>query len=193
MTADAGGELGAADAHEAVDYSQYSEILRRRPGPKPVTQGPVPHRQVDQHAAVDMWDALHARCFSLPDVTEHESLVVDAPGAKALWLDAAVAIGPEDAFIAEREFAHMHARPDSSLHLQLPAELAALAVDGGWAELHTLVWLGFTGPQALMIFAPRDEDELDVVWSLVVESYRYARSEPPLIAFEPRPVRAGGE
>jgi hypothetical protein len=107
-----------------------------------------------------------------------------------MWLDESLARGPEEAFMAQREFAHIHARPDASLHVQLPVDLAVIAVDAGWAEVHSLVRLGFATPEALMLFAPRDEEELDVVWSLVVESYRFARGEPPLLQFKPQPITA---
>ncbi|GAB3843495.1 hypothetical protein ACFPIJ_52150 [Dactylosporangium cerinum] len=58
---------------------------------------------------------------------------ISVPDATALWLDESVLAGPKEAFIIEREFAHMHPRPDSSLHLHLPLELAVYAISGGWA------------------------------------------------------------
>ncbi len=36
-----------------------------------------------------------------------------------------------------------------------------------------------------MVCAPRDEAELKVVWNLVLESYRYARGEKPLLRYAP--------
>ena len=46
-------------------------------------------------------------------------------------MDESVPKGPADAFHIEREFAHIHPRPDGSLHLQLPMDLAALAMGAG--------------------------------------------------------------
>ena len=174
------------DPFEGIQFDQYVEIFERRNGAKPHTEGPVPHRQVDQHADTGMWDALYERCFSLPHVSERDSLVVDDPKTRALWLEQVARTAPDDAFIAEREFAHIHTRPDSSMHLQLPLDVAAMAISGGWAELHSIVWLGFASPASVMLFAPRDVAELEVIWALVQESYRFARGEPPVLRFEPK-------
>ena len=144
------------------NLDQYREIFPHRAGPKPVTTRHEPHQQVNQHGKVELWDELLARCAALPDVTMIDSLV-SVPGARGLWLDEDVPKGPEDAFHIEREFAHVHTRPDASIHLQLPMELAALAMGAGWAEPHTYLWRGLCGPNAIMLYAARTTEELDVI------------------------------
>lgn len=178
------------DPFEGIDFAQQSEIFPRRTGRRPTIEGPVPHRQVDQFGDADMWDELYRRCFALPDVTERGSLVVDGGAAPAMCLEDGAPTGPQDAFIAEREFGHIHAKPDSSLHLQLPVDVGILAISGGWAELHSIVWLGVARPEAVMVYAPRDEKELEVVWNLVLESYRFARGEEPILRYTPLPAAA---
>jgi hypothetical protein len=170
-----------------MDMSQFREIFPQREGSKPQTTHHMPQRQLDQHADPAIWDQLYRRCFSLPDVTECESLI-SVPGARALWLDESVPKGHEHAFIVEREFAHMHPKPDSSMHLQLPLELAVLAIGGGWAEPHTVVWIGLAPPNTVMLYAPRTEEELEVIFGLVEESYRFARGEPARLVVEPQMV-----
>jgi hypothetical protein len=169
------------------DLSGFAPIFPRREGTKPDTTTWEPHQQINQHADPSIWDELHQRCFSLPNVSEIESKI-SVPGARALWLDESVTGGPEEAFILEREFAHIHPRPDASLHLHLPLELSVYAISGGWAELHTVSWLGLAHAGTVMLFAPRDEEELEVIWALVQESYRYACGEPPLFKVEPKPI-----
>jgi hypothetical protein len=39
------------------------------------------------------------------------------------------AVGPPEAFLIDREFAHLHPAPDYSLHAMLPLELAQAAID----------------------------------------------------------------
>jgi hypothetical protein len=74
----------------------------------------------------------------------------------------------------EREFAHLHPGGDQSLHLTLPPALAQEAIDSGWAELHPVARMGYIPATTVMVYAPRDEDELEVVYGLVQASYRYA-------------------
>jgi hypothetical protein len=171
------------------DLSRYRDIFPRRQGPKPRTTQHEPHQQIDQHADPAIWDELHTRCFSLPHVKEVESLI-SIPGALALFLDDSIAKGPAEAFIIEREFAHLHPRPDASMHLQLPLELAVLAIGAGWAEPHTVVWLGLAPANTVMLFAPRTAEELDVTWGLVEESYRFACGEPARFVVEPQLVNS---
>jgi hypothetical protein len=168
------------------DFSAYAQIFPRREGEKPATTNAEPHQQITQHGDVRLWDELKRRCFTqLPGVVEADSKI-SIPGATALWLDKSHAVGPKDAFIIEREFAHMHPHPDASLHLQLPLEVAVFAIAGGWAEPHIVVWMGFATPGSVMVFAPRDDEELEVVWNLIQESYRYAIGEAPAFKREPQ-------
>ena len=73
-----------------------------------------------------------------------------------------------------REFAHIHPMPDGSLHAALPPEVAEEAVEKGWAEQHPVARLGYIPENVVMIYAPRDEPELEIVLKLVEESRRYA-------------------
>ncbi len=144
-----------------------------RTGPKPRTTSTNPHTQLDQNATREFYEALAARIFALPDAEERASLV-SVPGARALWLRDGIAAGAREAFMVEREFAHLHPQRDGSLHLALPRQRAAEAIDAGWAELHPLAQKGFLPPTIVMVFGPRDESELQIVHGLVVESYRNA-------------------
>jgi hypothetical protein len=64
--------------------------------------------------------------------------------------------------------------PDGSLHAALPPEVAEEAVEKGWAEQHPVARLGYIPENVVMIYAPRDEPELEIVLKLVEESRRYA-------------------
>lgn len=164
--------------------NQYREIFPRRAGAKPLTTHHEPHQQVTQHGDVELWDEMIERSAALPDVTVKDSMV-SVPGAKGLFLDESVPKGPEDAFHIDREFAHIHTRPDGSLHLQLPLDIAALAMGAGWGEPHTYVFRGLSQPNSIMLYAPRTREELDLIWMLVEESYRYARGEPAQFVIAP--------
>ena len=118
---------------------------------------------------------LAAEVFALPGVVERPS-GISVPGARALWLEAGP-IGPPEAFMIGAEFAHLHPDPDQSLHAMLPLELAAEAIAAGWAEEHPAARRGLIPPTAVMLYAPRDDAEREVLASLVRASHAFARGE----------------
>lgn len=141
-----------------------------RRGSRPHTTPTNPHTQLDQQPSdPTLRQELARAVFSLDFVTERPSLI-SVPGARALWLSDDVPAGPPTAFMIEREFAHLHPGADASVHAALPDELALVAVERGWAELHPVARLGLIPPSVVMIYAPRDPDELDTVLSLIVAS-----------------------
>ena len=103
-------------------------------------------------------------------------------GARALTLDADAADGPAEAFMIEREFCHVHAQGDFSLHAALPFPLAAAAERAGWAEPHFFVPTGRAPATIVMLYAPRDRAEHDVVLGLVRASYEFALAWRPRMA-----------
>ena len=64
--------------------------------------------------------------------------------------------------------------PDGSLHAALPPEVAEEAIEKGWAEQHPVAQMDYIPRNVVMIYAPRDTEEVEVVARLVMESYRYA-------------------
>lgn len=147
--------------------------LLQRSGPRPRTTPTNPHTQLEQNPDTSIVEELVCRIFSLPGVEERLS-AISVPGARALWLREEVPAGPREAFMIGREFAHVHPMPDGSLHAALPPEVAGEAIEKGWAEQHPVARMGYIPQNVVMIYAPRDTDEVEVVASLVTESYRYA-------------------
>ncbi|GAC1307104.1 MAG: hypothetical protein NVSMB16_03230 [Acidimicrobiales bacterium] len=104
---------------------------------------------------------------------------ISVDGARALTLDDSTPGGPAEAFMVGREFCHVHAQGDFSLHATLPVPLAIAAERAGWAEPHFLVHSGQAPPTVVMLYAPRDELERDVVQRLVRASYEFALTTAP--------------
>jgi hypothetical protein len=149
--------------------------LPERAGDRPRTTPTNPHTQLDQQPADLRWvEELAERVFALPGVLEEPSRI-SVPGARALILAPGEPTGPPEAFLIEREFAHLHPAPDHSLHAMLPLEAAREAIDAGWAEHHPVALRGLIPQTAVMLYAPRSEDELDVIESLVRASHAFAR------------------
>lgn len=153
-----------------------ASALPTRRGPRPRTTTSNPHSQLDQHPSMELILELARLCCSMPDVDERPSLI-SVPGARALWLRDGLTAGPPAAFLVAREFAHIHPLPDGSLHAALPADVAAQAIEKGWAEPHVLGRFGLVPPSIVMLYAPRDQEEMRVILGLVNESRRFAQGE----------------
>jgi luciferase-like monooxygenase len=156
---------------------QKPSELPQRFGPKPDTthpsrEHPEPHKQISQIAPLHMQEQLFMRAQSLPGVTVGKSLV-SVPGARAFHLDEVLAHGPAGAFQRGREFAHIHPAHDGSLHMTLPHGLYEEVLAKGWGEPHPV-------SGTMMVWGPRTEEELEVIWTLVRASYAYATGEDEL-------------
>ena len=159
------------------------QVLPRRSGPRPRTHKGLPHQQLDQQPTDDTIRVqLADQLVELEGVAEAPS-GISVPGARALVLCDGTT-GPPDAFLVGREFAHLHPSPDQSLHITLPEPRAREAIQAGWAEFHPLAEEGHLPPTVVMVYAPRDEDELAVVSSLVRESYHFACGQESVPATE---------
>jgi phospholipase/carboxylesterase len=115
---------------------------------------------------VELQEALFALGRSLRGVITGRSLV-SLPGARAFFLDPSLARGPEAAFQAGTEFAHIHAPFDGSLHVTLPESVVHQVMSRGWGEPHPV-------QKGLLIYGPRDEQELAVAWQLLQISHTFA-------------------
>jgi hypothetical protein len=148
--------------------------LPQRGGSRPRTTPTNPHTQLDQQPADPrLADELAERVFALPGVLEEPSRI-SVPGARALVLAPGEPAGPPEAFLVGREFAHLHPSPDHSAHAMLPPEVVREAVDAGWAEPHPVVRMGLIPETAVMLYAPRDDEEVAVIEALIRGSREFA-------------------
>ena len=144
--------------------------LEHRLGPRPLTTAPSsdlphPHQQLTQAARGDLSEILVRRAAALPGVEVAPSCV-SVPGARAFRLAEHLAKGPAGAFQCGREFAHVHPA-DGSLHVTLPSGVRTEVLEKGWGEPHPL-------SGTMLVFGPRRSRELEVVWQILVVSYRFA-------------------
>jgi hypothetical protein len=157
----------------------YQPLLPPRAGSRPDTSADFPQCQLNQQPTDSCHvDAILAEALTWPDVLGEPSKI-SVEGARALTLDEHSAGGPTEAFMVGREFCHVHAQGDYSLHATLPVPLAHAAEHAGWAEPHFLVHTGQAPATVVMLYAPRDDQERDVVLSLVRASYEFAHTPVP--------------
>ena len=142
--------------------------LPTRSGPPPRIRGPVPHGQLDQVAPTILQEEIWQRMRSLSGVYVAPTHV-PYPEARAIHLAPEFGTGPDDAFIkVSREFAHIHPLQDGSLHMTLPATVKKIVTEAGWGVPHPI-------QNTQLVFGPRDRDEIEVVWQVLLKSYTYAR------------------
>jgi len=122
----------------------------------------------------NIYQMLADRCLAIRQTRQWESRM-SPRDTVALCVPYELAHGPADAFIDDHEFCHIHPLPEGSLHLTLPDTLRQQAIENGWAELHPLARTGSLSPSLAMVYAPRNEQELEVVLKLVLASSRFAR------------------
>jgi Family of unknown function (DUF5519) len=153
--------------------------LPRRSGPRPRTTPWAPHIQEDQLAPPALRDALARRVFALPDVEERPGTVAH-PAERAIWLRDGVPVASDDAFLGNREIGHFHPW-DGSLHIVLDPGLAEAAVAAGWAEVHPVAKAGRAPANRVMLYGPRDEDEVEVLFGLIAAAVRRAGGRAPAV------------
>lgn len=146
---------------------ELPERQGERPGTtRDVAQWPIAHEQKTQNAPVELQEKLFERAQGLAGVRIGASFV-SVPGARAFHLDPQDAKGPEDAFRMRSEFGHLHPPYDGSLHMTLPPQARQEVLDKGWGEPH---------PHAntTMVYGPRDDAELEIVWQILQVSHAWA-------------------
>lgn len=147
--------------------------LPLRPGAKPSVTSGIPHIQLDQGASDELLGRMTDWAFSLAGVVEQPSRA-SLPGARALTVAHDVPSPRSEAMIVGREFAHVHPQPQGgSMHARLPAHQVAEVVDKGWGEHHPFALDGSV-PNLLMVYAPRTEQDLEVVKVIIRAAVQYA-------------------
>ncbi|SEK59507.1 luciferase family protein [Streptacidiphilus jiangxiensis] len=122
--------------------------------------------QVTQPAPAALQQVLLEMAAALPGVRIGPSLVC-VEGTRAFHVPAGTQLAKRQLLLADGEFGHLHPVYDGSLHLRLPDPVTARAVAAGWA-------LAAEPEGSVLVFAPRDPEELETIWQLVLAAYRHA-------------------
>ena len=146
--------------------------LPRRKGTKPRTfRGPL-HIQCNGHGDPKYLSQLVEKVLTWPQIESLDS-VVNRRRAISIRVKQIAAVADPSAFITGREFARVLLKAPT-IYLALPFEAAHWAVFRGWTEPHYLRSYGLMPVSASVLYTPRDEEELEVCYSLFSESYRFA-------------------
>lgn len=146
--------------------------LERRAGERPAIAIQYPSPQTEDTSPPDIHAALVAHGAALPNVTVART-EMNVPGV-ALILDEELAKGKPECFVHRREFAII--RDDGSVQVNLDPDCGQIAMGQAWAVVHPLAryMAGALPPQSLIVFAPRNTEELAVVAMLLEVAHVYA-------------------
>ena len=148
--------------------------LERRQGDPPAVNPGMPHLQLNQNADEATYQRLADWLFSQEHVEERRSRV-SIPSSRAAWIVESETINP----VAEREFTHIHTEPGpGSQHMPVPDDVAAEILGKGWGEPHPM------NPhipkyELVMVYAPRDDEELDTIKAIITRAYAWALDSTP--------------
>lgn len=160
-------------------------VLPARVGPRPRTRMALPHMQLDQWPPAEIAQRLVELALSIPGIRAKQSRMA-FPTSLALCLEDDFAHGPAEAFIDNHEFCLLHSLPQASVHLTLPREIRDRVVQLGWAEQHPGVRAGIIPPTLVMLYAPRDSEELCIASHLIGASCRFAKGNLSVCAQDKR-------
>lgn len=146
-------------------------LIPERRGLPPATGSTLPHQQLTQLAPKELYTKMREWMDSSFDhvetgrsnVSDHVTWAMHLTGAPVA--PTAHLMTPVPGMF---EFAHMHI--DGSWHVALPAEDRWEVLIKGWGAIHPAAKYGIN---ALMFFAPRNEEEMELLKRVVQTSYDY--------------------
>jgi len=147
--------------------------LPQRDGSAPEVGATVPQLQFSDKSPELIRKKLWEWSFStFPDVTEEDTRI-SVHTSRALWLDPKVPVAHRDCFMppaGSREFCHMHL--DGSIHAVVSDADEEEIIAKNWGKRHPMYHTH--GVKEVIVYAPRNEEEIFVLQLVIAQSYEYA-------------------
>ncbi len=141
--------------------------IPQRAGPRPQVTGIAPHRQTTQKGTSHNFAALSGAISELAH--RHPTRLRTGTSCFEKHGTGIFSVTPANN-TCEGEICHAHPS-DGSLHMTLHLADAQIVLERGWGERHPLArggWLTrFVPTSFVMVYAPRDEHELNVVMDII--------------------------
>ncbi|KAH7915648.1 hypothetical protein BJ138DRAFT_1141364, partial [Hygrophoropsis aurantiaca] len=160
-----------------TSYIKDPASIKERRGERPATTWHVfPSRQLNKFAPSD----IQSRLIAIFDkhANANPSLVEVVPSRFERIHPAIVINSLKDsphkaAIMAKREICHIHRGRDFSLHATMAPQDCKLVIERGWGERHPLAGSHFLPKEYVLLYAPRDDEELAVVEKLMCAAIGY--------------------
>jgi hypothetical protein len=152
-----------------------SPSLLNRRGKRPITiRGPL-HVQCDDYGEDTALRHLLDEVIAWPHI-ETSPLPIESANLLSLKVGEEVASADPSVFITGREFGRvLFGAP--TIYLRLPLSWAHWAIIRGWAEPHFSSSFALVPPGVMVVYTPRDEQEVAVCRSLFWVSYNFSLGE----------------
>jgi len=149
-----------------------SNALPVRKGARPKTIiGPL-HIQCNGHGDPKYLKQLVDDVLTWPHI-EYTPPMASPPDTIFIRLEEMATSSDSSAFISAREFARVLLGAPT-IYLALPLVSAHWAILRGWAEPHYLRSFGLMPAGAVLVYTPKNREELAVCYSLFAEAYHFA-------------------
>lgn len=159
------------------------DTIPKRKGTRPTTIcGPL-HIQHGGSGDTKYLRKLIIEVLSWPDV-ESTPPIVRSPDLISIHLKRGEGAIGSSAATSVREFAKVYLGA-ATIHVTLPLVAAHWAIVRGWAEPHYLASQGLMPAGTVLLYAPKDESELDVCRFHFSQAYEHARNSGELEASSP--------
>ncbi|KAF7986718.1 hypothetical protein HWV62_20260 [Athelia sp. TMB] len=162
-----------ADKEHWLDPSAIPERRGSRPIP---SWHPIPHRQLDRIPSAEIQQRLagvfNARLAANPGLVEMATSPHERT-SDGLIIHHALKSPHAVADKSAREIAHLHPHKDYSMHVTCAPQDCKILIERGWGERHPLSGTPAIPKEYFLIYAPRDQEELDVVERVFVASIGY--------------------
>lgn len=151
-----------------------------RRGLKPHTSTVVPHLQMTDASPAEIREELLDWIKTSPELARGRKIGpsdVAEPTSIAYFIDADI-VSPRSMSMApsirESGYEAFHVHEDGGLHIALSPDDRWEILVKGWGETHPVArW----GVNAILLYAPRDAKELEIIKTILIGAYRYAMGE----------------
>jgi hypothetical protein len=153
-----------------AQMGSYGLPIRRGRRPKTM-RGPL-HIQCNGHGDLKYMNHLVDEVLTWPHIESADPFVRRSNTIPIRLMEMATSSDPS-AFITAREFARVLLGAPT-IYLVFPLVYAHWTIVRGWAEPHYLASFGLMPAGAVVVYTPRDEQELGVCYILFSDSYHFA-------------------
>ncbi len=157
---------------KTILMSEQKFHLPNRIGEAPKIGQTPPQLQFSDKSPRDIYQKFHNWMFTTFPKVRKEPTRISVSTSTAMWLDENENAGHIDAFMPPsggREFTHIHL--DGSFHTVVGTDVENEIIAKNWGVRHMYY---DRGVKEVLVYAPRNEEEIEIAKTIVIKSYEYA-------------------